>query len=200
MHQHQQQQQQSRQPQKFSDALGVQTTNPTPFLSIPVSQPQNPTYPMMPLGPANAAQFTQNVPLQNFFSTDLLSMNMDQSIGMMNSLDKQISYGDFSMDTGNVMMNGSGSWGGMSGNNPQANNQIQSQQNMKSESMSGDDAQAQDQMGSNAMNPYVGQDASPGWFLSLEGGQDMGFGSVDPFANLFGSNGGMLMADHQGGM
>ncbi|QYT04377.1 Zn2Cys6 transcriptional regulator [Trichoderma simmonsii] len=196
--QQQQQQQQSGQPPRFPNSLGVQTTNPSGFNSLTVSQPQNSTYPMMPLGPANAAQFPQSVPLQNFFSTDLLSMNMEPSNSMMNSLDKQISYGDFSMDAGNVLMNGSSGWGGMSGSNPQPNSQIHGQQGMKAENMSGDDSHTQDQMG-NSLNPYLGQDASPGWFLQMEG-QDMGFGSVDPFANLFGSNGGMLMADHQGGM
>lgn len=154
---------------------------------------------MPTISPANAAQYAQSMPLQNFFSTDLLSMNLEQPSDMMNSLGK-LSYNEFSMGAASVVMNGSGGWGNMSGRNPQATPQVHNQQNMKAGGMSSDQAHGQDQMGNNGLNPYLGQDASPGWFLSLEGGQDMGFGSVDPFANLFGSDGGMLMADHQGGM
>lgn len=155
---------------------------------------------MPSIGPANAAQYAQSMPLQNFFSTDLLTMNLEQPNGIMDSLGKQLSYNDFSMGAGGVIMNGSGGWGNMSGSNPQAAAQVHNQQNMKAGSMSSDHAHGQDQMGNSGLNPYLGQDASPGWFMSLEGGQDMGFGSVDPFANLFGSDGGMLMADHQGGV
>ncbi|KAL7800001.1 fungal-specific transcription factor domain-containing protein [Trichoderma ceciliae] len=196
-------QQQPRQPPRFSDALGVQTTNPSSstFNPLSVSQPQNSTYPLMsPISPANAAQFSQSMSLPNFFSTDMLSMNIEQPDGVMPS-----SYDNFSMESGSVnglpnMMNGSAGWESMSGNNPQANAQIHSQQNMKIDGMGGEHAHAQGQMGHNALNPYLSQDASPGWFLSVEGSQDMAFGSADPFATLFGSNGGMLMADHQGGI
>jgi hypothetical protein len=196
-------QQQSRQPPRFSDALGVQTTNPSTFNPLTVSQPQNQAYPLMsPISPANGAQFPQSMPLSNFFSTDMLSMDIEPPDAMMQS-----SYSDFSMESGNVnglqnMMNGSTNWGNISGNNPPANAHIHGQQNMKADGMSGEHAHAQGQMGQghNALNPYLNQDASPGWFISLEGSQDMAFGSVDPFAALFGSNGGMLMADHQGGV
>lgn len=199
--QQQQPQQHSRQPPRFSDALGIHSPNPSGFNPLNASQPQNSTYPTMPsIGPANAAQYAQSMPLQNFFSTDLLTMNLEQPNGIMDSLGKQLSYNDFSMGAGGVIMNGSGGWGNMSGSNPQAAAQVHNQQNMKAGSMSSDHAHGQDQMGNSGLNPYLGQDASPGWFMSLEGGQDMGFGSVDPFANLFGSDGGMLMADHQGGV
>ncbi|GFP57326.1 uncharacterized transcriptional regulatory protein C1327.01c [Trichoderma asperellum] len=154
------------------------------------------------MSPANAAQFPQSMPFSNFFSTDMLSMDMEPPDTMMQS-----NYSDFSMESGSVnglqnMMNGSTSWGNMSGNNAAANTQIHGQQSMKVDGMSGEHAHAQGQMDQshNGLTPYLNQNASPGWFLNLDGGQDMGFGSVDPFAALFGSNGGMLMADHQGGM
>ncbi|KAK1242626.1 hypothetical protein MKX08_005438 [Trichoderma sp. CBMAI-0020] len=199
------QQQQSRQPPRFADTLGVQTTNPSTFNPLTVSQPQNPAYPLIsPISPANAAQFPQSMPFSNFFSTDMLSMDIEPPDTMMQS-----NYGDFSMESGSVnglqnMMNGSASWGNMPGNSAAANAQIHGQQSMKMDGMSGEHAHAQGQMdqshGGTGLTPYLNQDASPGWFMNLSGGQDMGFGSVDPFAALFGSNGGMLMADHQGGM
>ncbi|KAK5989132.1 putative transcriptional regulatory protein [Cladobotryum mycophilum] len=196
--QHQRQRQHSGQGQrKFSGQLGGQTTGPMNFGPVNVPQSQSSSHSVVS-NPDHLQSFGQSMPAQSgFFSTDMLSMNLGQPPdSLLQALDRQFTFGGFSMEPDNMtaMMSGFGAWNDLSSQTGQANNQLDSTQGGKN-----NDTNAQGQF-NDALNQFSNQDAVPGWFMPLEGNQDLniGGGEMDPFGNLFGGPNGMTSINQNG--
>ena len=197
---------------RFSSSLGGQTSGPTGFspLTVPQPQPQPQPYTSMsPMSPIQVNQFSQHQqqpqqsPAQNpFFSADMLSMNLPpQSSNMGQTLNRQLTFNDFSMESAGgvsgapapMSSNINNGWAGLPA-------KAEGERNMKigGGMVNGRHHQGQSQMQPDAMSGFGGADPAE-WFMPFGmAGPDtvhnMGLGghNADPFANMFGSPGAMM--------
>ncbi|KAE9576867.1 putative transcriptional regulatory protein [Colletotrichum fructicola] len=175
----------------MSGALGGQTSGPSSFnpLTVPHSQGSN-YHALSPISPIAVSQFGHHhqgpAP---FYPPDLLSMSLNQQNGILQPLDRQLVFGAYSMEPGNMGHFDGLDWDGMPSS---------------AHSTSGthrEDSRPRPQRNANGMGGhghqtdgmgFVGQEASSAWFMPFnmeppEIGQDMGM-NLDGFGNMF-SNG-----------
>ncbi|CRK41478.1 hypothetical protein BN1723_005156 [Verticillium longisporum] len=210
----------------MSGQLGPQTSGPGDFnpLAVPSSQ-SNAYHGLSPISPVAMSQYGHQHGLgpgdTNFYSTDLMSMSLNQQVnGMLQPLDRQLVFGAYAgMDQGEFapqgMMDNVSDWDNMSAGTartPSVGQRIRrpSTQQGRMNSLGGMQRHAQHQQAQ--QQPFAtfgsmgGQEASSAWFMPFnmeppELGQDMGL-NLDNFTGIFGGamgTPGGMGARHPGG-
>lgn len=191
-------QQQNR--RRFSNTLGGQTSGPTNFSPLTIPHSQNPSYSnLSPISPVNMTQFPHHGHHQAFFPPDLLAMNLNhQANPMIQPLDRQLVFGGYSTDSGNMaaghnMMHGV-EWDGISAN-PPTDRRLLGRRGTKG-SINGQHQPAQTLGSNDGMAGFGGQEASSAWFMPFnmeppEMSHDLGLsvGGLDAFAGMFSGHG-----------
>ncbi|KAF9877309.1 hypothetical protein CkaCkLH20_05009 [Colletotrichum karsti] len=178
----------------MSGTLGGQTSGPASFnpLSVPHSQGSN-YHALSPISPIAVSQFGHHHQTPTaFYPPELLSMSLNQQNGILQPLDRQLVFGGYSMEPGNMGHFDGIDWDGMPSSAHSASgshregSRSRPQRGGHANGMGGHGAGHADGMG------FVGQEASSAWFMPFnmeppEIGQDMGM-NLDGFGNMF-SNG-----------
>ncbi|KAF6830037.1 zinc finger transcription factor 1 [Colletotrichum plurivorum] len=175
----------------LSGSLGGQTSGPSSFNPLTVPHSQGTSYhALSPISPLAVSQFAHHHQTP-FYPPELLSMSLNQQNGILQPLDRQLVFGGYSMEPGNVNHFDGIDWDGMptSAHSVSAPHREGSRQRPHRggnvNGMGGGHGHG-DGMG------FVGQEASSAWFMPFnmeppEIGQDMGM-NLDGFGNMF-SNG-----------
>ncbi|GJC86705.1 putative transcriptional regulatory protein C1327.01c [Colletotrichum liriopes] len=179
-------------------SLGGQTSGPTSFNPLTAPHSQGSSYhALSPISPIAVGQFGHHHPgTPSFYSPDLLNMSLNQQNGILQPLDRQLVFGGYSMEQGNISHFDGIDWDGMPSSAHSAH------------SVSGahrEGARSRSHRGGNpngmsgpvhghpdSMPGFGGQEASTAWFMPFnmeppEIGQDMGM-NLDGFGNMFGSS------------
>jgi hypothetical protein len=176
-----------QQQRRYSGQLVGQTSGPTAFSPMTVTQSQAFNTTMSPISPDNGS-FAHHAQVPPFFPPDLLALNLGHQ--MNGSLHP--AFGGYSMDAaGNIalgpnMMDGV-DWDSMAAGTPNGGGRRASGRgSMNGQAHGSVDGAVQ----------FNGHEASSAWFMPFnleppEMSQDMGFGlgNVDPFAGMFNGGG-----------
>ncbi|TDZ31829.1 putative transcriptional regulatory protein [Colletotrichum spinosum] len=180
-----------QQQRAMAGALGAQTSGAgsgfTP-VNVPHSQ-SNSYHALSPISPIAVSQFGHHHPA-SFYSPDMLSMSLNQQTGILQPLDRQLVFGAYSMEPGNMSQFDGIDWDGMSSSGhavagAQRDGPRSRPHRGNLNGMGGPGHGQADGMG------FVGQEASSAWFMPFnmeppEIGQDLGL-SLDGFGNVFGN-------------
>ncbi|CAM1502925.1 Fc.00g077010.m01.CDS01 [Cosmosporella sp. VM-42] len=212
---------QPQQQRRFSGALGGQSSGPSNFNPLTVApHSQNPAFnTMSPISPVAVTPFPHHANTSSFFPPDVLPMSLSQqNNGILQPLDRQLVFGGYSMDTGNMaggqnMMDGV-DWTSLAGSG-QIDDNVHSRRASVKGGMSRQPQQQQQQHQSQVHDPattmagFSGQEASSQWFMPFnmdpppEMNHDLGlaFSNVDVFGGTFSASGsGMTTPNPLGGL
>jgi hypothetical protein len=189
----------------FSGTLGGQTSGPTSFNPLPIPHSQTATtyHALSPISPVAVNQFGHHHhPPPPFYSPDLLTMSLSQqSNGIIQPLDRQLVFGAYSMDPGNLggsqnILDGVTEWDGL----PNAHGAPRDGAG-RGHGRQGTNGS----MGGHGhghghhpegMGNFGGHEPSSAWFMPFnmeppEIGHDMGLGvgNLDGFGGMFGGSG-----------
>ncbi|KAK1535495.1 fungal specific transcription factor domain-containing protein [Colletotrichum paranaense] len=173
-------------------SLGGQTSGPTSFnpLTVPHSQGSN-YHALSPISPIAVSQYGHHHPgTPSFFSPDLLNMSMNQQNGILQPLDRQLVFGGYSMEQGNMSHFDGIDWDGMPSSAHSAPGAHRDGARSRP-SRGGPNGMGGPGHGHGEGMGFGGQEASTAWFMPFnmeppEIGQDMGM-NIDGFGNMFGS-------------
>ncbi|KAK6207556.1 fungal specific transcription factor [Colletotrichum tabaci] len=180
-------------------SLGGQTSGPTSFNPLTASHSQGSNYhALSPISPIAVSQFGHHhhPDTSAFYTPDMLNMSLNQQNGILQPLDRQLVFGGYSMEQGNMSHFDGIDWDGM----PSSAHGAHSLPGARSRSHRGGNLNGMggpghghpdNNGGSSSMSGFGGQEASTAWFMPFnmeppEIGQDMGMG-LDGFGNMFGN-------------
>lgn len=176
-----------QQQRRYSAQLIGQTSGPTGFSPMAVTQAQAFNTTMSPISPGNTS-FAHHPQVAQFFPQELMAMSLGHQLN--GSLHP--AFGGYSMDASNIgfgpnVMDGV-DWDSMAAGTPNAGGRRASGRGSVGHAHGAMDASLQ----------FTGHEASSAWFMPFnleppEMSQDMGFGlgTVDPFAGMFNGGSGL---------
>jgi hypothetical protein len=197
---------------RVSATLGSQANGQAAFHARGMQHAQNPAFnALSPVSPV-VNQMGQNAQTQqNFYSPDMLSMNLGQQPnGMMQPLDRQMVYGGYSIEMGGMgmphnMVDTLGDWDGIPGH-VEANRRTQMRRNTKGV-LDPRHFHGQGSLSVGPLHDVSSQEASSAWFMPFnveppDISQDMGFGggNRDAFAGMFSGGSGMTTPNPMTGL
>ncbi|KAK2058107.1 fungal-specific transcription factor domain-containing protein [Colletotrichum caudatum] len=176
-------------------SLGAQTSGSGNFnpLAVPHSQASN-YHALSPISPIAVGQFGHHHPgTPSFYPPDLLNMSLHQQSGILQPLDRQLVFGGYSMEQGNMGHFDGIDWDGMPSGAHGASGAHREEARPRPHrggNLNGMGGPVQGHPGS--MAAFGGQEASTAWFMPFnmeppEIGQDMGL-NLDGFGNVFGNS------------
>ncbi|KAK1595371.1 fungal-specific transcription factor domain-containing protein [Colletotrichum navitas] len=174
-------------------SLGAQTSGSANFnpLGMPHSQGSN-YHALSPISPIAVGQFGQHHQgTPSFYPPDLLSMSLHQQSGILQPLDRQLVFGGYSMEQGNMGHFDGIDWDGMPSSAHSASGTHR--EGARPRPHRGGNPNGMGGPGHGHPDSIAGfgsQEASTAWFMPFnmeppEIGQDMGM-NLDGFGNVFG--------------
>ncbi|EFQ24873.1 fungal specific transcription factor domain-containing protein [Colletotrichum graminicola] len=174
-------------------SLGAQASGSANFNPLGVAHSQGPSYhALSPISPIAVGQFGQHHQgTSPFYPPDWLSMSLHQQSGILQPLDRQLVFGGYSMEQGNMGHFDGIDWDGMPSSAHSASGTHREGARPRPHRGGNPNGMGGPGHGHpDSVAGFGGQEASTAWFMPFnmeppEIGQDMGM-NLDGFGNVFG--------------